>query len=39
MKKEALDVYYESLGASLGETLLTPTKIYVNALKAVKIPR
>ncbi len=36
MKKEALDVYYESLGASLGETLLTPTKIYVNALKAVK---
>ncbi|NLJ90295.1 MAG: phosphoribosylformylglycinamidine cyclo-ligase, partial [Clostridiales bacterium] len=36
MKKEALDVYYESLGASLGETLINPTKIYVNAIKAVK---
>ena len=36
MKKEALDIYYDSLGASLGETLLTPTKIYVNAINAVK---
>ena len=36
MKKEALDIYYDSLGATLGETLLTPTKIYVNSLKAVK---
>lgn len=36
MKREALDTYYESLGATLGEVLLTPTKIYVKALKAVK---
>ncbi|MBE5962486.1 MAG: phosphoribosylformylglycinamidine cyclo-ligase [Lachnospiraceae bacterium] len=36
MKKEALDVYYESLGATLGETLLTPTKIYVKALQSLK---
>ncbi len=36
MKREALDTYYESLGATLGEVLLTPTKIYVNALKTVK---
>ena len=36
MKREALDTYYESLGATLGETLLTPTKIYVNALKSLK---
>lgn len=36
MKREALDTYYESLGATLGETLLTPTKIYVKALQALK---
>lgn len=36
MKREALDTYYEILGASLGETLLTPTKIYVKALQRVK---
>ncbi len=36
MKREALDTYYESLGATLGEVLLPPTKIYVNALKTVK---
>lgn len=36
MKKQALDVYYESLSSTLGETLLTPTKIYVKALKALK---
>lgn len=36
MKKDALDTYYESLGSTLGETLLTPTKIYVRALKALK---
>lgn len=36
MTKESLDTYYEELGATLGETLLTPTKIYVKALKAVK---
>ncbi|BBF45310.1 phosphoribosylformylglycinamidine cyclo-ligase [Lachnospiraceae bacterium KM106-2] len=36
MERTALDTYYESLGATLGETLLTPTKIYVNALKSLK---
>lgn len=36
MKRETLDTYYESLGATLGEVLLTPTKIYVKALKTVK---
>lgn len=36
MTRESLNTYYEELGATLGETLLTPTKIYVKALKAVK---
>lgn len=36
MTKESLDTYYEELGATLGETLLTPTKIYVKALQSVK---
>ena len=36
MQRETLDTYYESLGSSLGETLLTPTKIYVKALKELK---
>jgi phosphoribosylformylglycinamidine cyclo-ligase len=36
MQRETLDTYYEALGATLGETLLTPTKIYVNALKSLK---
>lgn len=36
MTKESLDTYYDELGATLGETLLTPTKIYVKALKNVK---
>ncbi|WP_167955257.1 phosphoribosylformylglycinamidine cyclo-ligase [Anaerosporobacter faecicola] len=36
MNREALDTYYESLGATLGETLLTPTKIYVKALRSLK---
>jgi len=36
MQKETLDIYYESLGTTLGETLLTPTKIYVNVLKGLK---
>lgn len=36
MTSTALNRYYEVLGASLGETLLTPTKIYVNALKNLK---
>ncbi len=36
MTREKLDRYFESLGATLGETLLTPTKIYVKALKSLK---
>lgn len=36
VKKETLSVYYEELGATLGETLLTPTRIYVKALRGVK---
>ncbi len=36
MKKDVLDTYYESIGAKLGETLLTPTKIYVKALNSLK---
>lgn len=36
MKQAVLGRYYECLGASLGETLLTPTKIYVHALKQLK---
>lgn len=36
MERGALETYYDELGATLGETLLTPTKIYVKALQAVK---
>lgn len=36
MEKEQLNIYYEELGKTLGEALLTPTKIYVKALKSVK---
>ena len=36
MKRETLETYYDCLGATLGETLLTPTKIYVNALSSLK---
>ena len=36
MTEESLDTYYDELGSTLGEALLTPTKIYVKALKAVK---
>ncbi len=34
--RESLDTYYDELGATLGETLLAPTKIYVRALKGIK---
>ena len=34
--KESLDTYYDELGATLGETLLAPTRIYVKALKRIK---
>lgn len=36
MTRESLDTYYEELGTSLGDALLTPTKIYVKALRSVK---
>ena len=36
MTKESLDTYYDELGGTLGETLLTPTRIYVKALKSVR---
>ncbi len=34
--EESLNTYYESLGKTLGEALLAPTRIYVKALKSVK---
>lgn len=36
MSAESLNTYYEELGTTLGEALLTPTRIYVKALKSVK---
>ncbi len=36
MQRSVLDTYYESLGSSLGEALLTPTKIYVKTLQGLK---
>lgn len=36
MTEEAVNTYYDALGATLGETLITPTKIYVKAMKSVK---
>jgi len=36
MTEEALNRYYDSLGKTLGEALIVPTKIYVKALKSVK---
>ena len=36
MSKESLNEYYDELGMTLGEALLTPTKIYVKALKSIK---
>ncbi len=34
--KEALGAYHETLGGTLGEVLLAPTKIYVRALRAIR---
>ena len=34
--EEALNTYYDSLGKTLGEALIAPTKIYVKTLKEVK---
>ena len=36
MNKEGLNTYYDSLGKTLGEALLAPTRIYVKALKNLK---
>ena len=36
MTEESLNTYYDSLNGTLGEVLLTPTRIYVKALKALK---
>lgn len=36
MTKESLDTYYDELGTTLGEALITPTRIYVKAMKAIK---
>ena len=36
MTAESLSTYYDELGQTLGEALLAPTRIYVNALKSVK---
>ena len=36
MTKEGMNTYYEELGTTLGEALLTPTKIYVKALKSLR---
>ena len=36
MTEESLNTYYDELGATLGEVLITPTRIYVKGLRAVK---
>ncbi|HAX50781.1 phosphoribosylformylglycinamidine cyclo-ligase [Muricomes intestini] len=36
MEQDALNTYYDSLQTTLGEALLTPTKIYVKTLHSVK---
>ncbi len=36
LTKEGLNTYYDSLGTTLGEALIAPTKIYVKALKSIK---
>ncbi len=36
MTADGLNTYYGELGTTLGEALLTPTKIYVKALKSLK---
>ena len=39
MDEETLNRYHEELGKTLGETLLAPTRIYVNALDVYKRQR
>ena len=36
MTKESLDTYYDELGTTLGEALITPTRIYVKAMKSIR---
>jgi phosphoribosylformylglycinamidine cyclo-ligase len=36
MNEKSLNRYFESLGSSLGEALIQPTKIYVKAIRSVK---
>lgn len=36
MTQESLNTYYEELGMTLGEALITPTRIYVKALQSVR---
>ena len=36
MNEKILNRYFESLGSSLGEALIQPTKIYVKAIRSVK---
>lgn len=36
MNEEAVNTYYDSLGNTLGNTLIEPTKIYVKALRSVR---
>ena len=36
MTKESLETYYDELGMTLGEALLTPTRIYVKMMKSIK---
>ena len=36
MNEESLKTYHDSLGTTLGEALLAPTKIYVKALRTMK---
>ncbi len=36
MTEQSLNTHYHKLGRTLGEVLLEPTKIYVNALKSVR---
>lgn len=36
LTREGLEVTYDELGTTLGEALIAPTKIYVNALKSLR---
>ena len=36
MTEESLNTYYDELGGKLGDVLLTPTRIYVKAFKALR---